>query len=198
MLKTARENRSLPLPMKIFECSDVAVQDAKEERQAKNYRRLCALYMDRKAGFEVAHGLLDRVMQILGVPFLQTKESDAEYGYYIAQADGELRGPLHEQRGTNTERQVALTPDPTYLPGRGATVYLRPKAAASEPTPQPAASTAASALDTIASGLKAALPGKGSRDIVLGSLGILHPTVLSNFELARPCSALEIDVEPLL
>lgn len=88
MLKTARENRSLPLPMKIFECSDVAVQDKREERQSKNYRRLCALYMDRKAGFEVAHGLLDRVMQILGVPFLQTEKSEAEYGYYIAQADG--------------------------------------------------------------------------------------------------------------
>lgn len=76
--------------MKIFECSDVAVQDTREERQARNYRRLCALYMDRKAGFEVAHGLLDRVMQILAVPFLQTKDSQGEYGYYIAQADGEL------------------------------------------------------------------------------------------------------------
>ena len=186
MLKTARENRSLPLPMKIFECSDVAVQDKREERQSKNYRRLCALYMDRKAGFEVAHGLLDRVMQILGVPFLQNKESTAEYGYYIAQADGELRT-------CRCTRREELTADPTYLPGRGATVYLRPKATASEPTPQPA-----SALDTLASGLKAALPGKGSRDIVLGSLGILHPIVLANFELARPCSALEIDVEPLL
>ena len=88
MLKTARENRSLPLPMKIFECSDVAVQDPKAERRARNYRRLCAVYMDRKAGFEVAHGLLDRVMQILGVPFLQTKENEKAYGYYIAQADG--------------------------------------------------------------------------------------------------------------
>ena len=89
MLKTARENRSLPLPMKIFECSDVAVQDATEERQTRNYRRLCALYMDRKAGFEVAHGLLDRIMQILGVPYIQSRESKADYGYYIAQVDGE-------------------------------------------------------------------------------------------------------------
>jgi phenylalanyl-tRNA synthetase beta chain len=70
MLKTARENRALPLP-------------------ARNYRRLCAVYMDKKAGFEVAHGLLDRIMQILGVPFLQTKEAEASYGYYITSADGE-------------------------------------------------------------------------------------------------------------
>ena len=89
MLKTARENRSLPLPMKIFEVSDVAVQDKREERQARNYRRLCALYMDRKAGFEVAHGLLDRIMQILGVPYIQSKDSDAAHGYYIAKHEGE-------------------------------------------------------------------------------------------------------------
>lgn len=100
MLKTARENRSLPLPMKIFECSDIAVQDAAEERGAKNYRRLCALYMDRKAGFEVVHGLLDRIMQILGVPFLQSKEGKGEYGYYIEGSDGEykqLGRPISDQ-----------------------------------------------------------------------------------------------------
>jgi phenylalanyl-tRNA synthetase beta chain len=89
MLKTARENRALPLPMKIFEVSDVAIQDPTAERKARNYRRLCAVYMDKKAGFEVAHGLLDRIMQILGVPFLQTKEAEASYGYYITSADGE-------------------------------------------------------------------------------------------------------------
>lgn len=46
----------------------------------------------------------------------------------------------------------------------------------------------------------AAAPASASkgRDIVLGSLGILHPSVLANFELTRPCSSLEIDVEPLL
>ncbi len=90
LLKTARENKALPLPMKIFEVSDVAVQDKKEERQARNFRRLAALYMDRKAGFEVAHGLLDRVMQILGVPFIGSKDNQASYGYYIQAVDGEF------------------------------------------------------------------------------------------------------------
>ena len=89
-------------------------------------------------------------------------------------------------------KSLVLTIDPTYLPGRGATVYYRPKPNASQPTPQ----KPASALHTLTSHLKAALPG-GS-DMFLGSLGILHPTVLANFELSRPCSALEIDVEPLL
>ena len=49
---------------------------------------MAGVFMDRKAGFEMVHGLLDRVMQILGVPFLQSKESKGDYGYYIAQSDG--------------------------------------------------------------------------------------------------------------
>ncbi|WVO19858.1 phenylalanine-tRNA ligase, beta subunit [Cryptococcus decagattii] len=178
MLKTARENKALSLPMKIFEVSDVAVQDPTEERQARNYRRLCAVYMDRKAGFEVAHGLLDRVMQILAVPFLEKKENEGNYGYYIASAD-----------------------DPTYLPGRAAHVFYRPKPGAHPSKPTPSTSSS-NPIQSFTSDLKAALHAeKGSsweRDINIGSLGILHPSVLVNFELIRPCSALEIDVEPLL
>jgi phenylalanyl-tRNA synthetase beta chain len=89
LLKTIRENRALPLPLKVFEVSDIAVQDRSLERQARNYRRLCGVYMDKKAGFEVVHGLLDRIMQVLGVPFLQSKESKGDYGYYLSQAEGE-------------------------------------------------------------------------------------------------------------
>ena len=48
--------------------------------------------------FEVVHGLLDRIMQILGVPFIGTSSSDAAYGYYIAEAKDE----------------------PSFLPGRAA------------------------------------------------------------------------------
>jgi phenylalanyl-tRNA synthetase beta chain len=165
LLKTVRENKALPLPLKVFEVSDVAVQDASRERKSRNFRRLGAVYVDRKAGFEVVHGLLDRIMQILAVPFIGSKESPAEFGYYIAE-----------------------TNEATYLPGRAANVYLRPRA------PKPAAGLAGAA-----SALKAALPGApAARDIKLGTLGILHPTVLVNFELTRPASVLEIDVEPLL
>ncbi|EIW72865.1 hypothetical protein TREMEDRAFT_37000 [Tremella mesenterica DSM 1558] len=178
MLKTIRENRALPLPVKVFEVSDIAMQDLTAERQARNYRRLCAVYMDRKAGFEVAHGLLDRIMQILGVPFLHSESNEGEYGYYIKGQD-----------------------DDTYLPGRGATVFYRPKPNVnvkhSDSSAQTAVEKGEGALEKMAGALKAALPG-ASRDVVLGSLGILHPEVLGHFELSRPCSALEIDIEPLL
>lgn len=168
LLKTVRENKALPLPLKVFEVSDIALQAPEAERRSCNHRRLGAVYVDRKAGFEVVHGLLDRIMQILAIPFIERAESDKEHGYYIAEAT-----------------------DSTFMPGRAATVFYRPK--------PKAAAAAGSALETVAGALKGALPGAAAaRDIKLGSLGILHPTVLANFELTRPASALEIDVEPLL
>ena len=33
---------------------------------------------------------------------------------------------------------------------------------------------------------------------VIGTLGVLHPDVIHNFELNLPCSALEINIEPFL
>lgn len=32
----------------------------------------------------------------------------------------------------------------------------------------------------------------------VGRLGVLHPDVITRFELTMPCSALEMDIEPLL
>lgn len=90
LLKTIRENRALPLPLKVFEVSDICLQDPSQERKARNDRRMGAIFTDKKAGFEMVHGLLDRIMLILNVPFLQSKESKGDYGYYISQTDGTL------------------------------------------------------------------------------------------------------------
>lgn len=37
-----------------------------------------------------------------------------------------------------------------------------------------------------------------SGEFELGSLGILHPSVLANFDIPYPCSALEFNLEPFL
>ncbi len=50
----------------------------------RNHRRLCAVYYSRTPGFEVIHGLLDRVMQLLEVTF--TKDGS---GYFLKAAEGE-------------------------------------------------------------------------------------------------------------
>ena len=49
---------------------------------AENRRHLCALNYNKSPGFEVIHGLLDRIMQLLEVPY------NKETGYYIRSAEG--------------------------------------------------------------------------------------------------------------
>lgn len=88
LLKSVRENRKHTLPLRIFEVSDIVVQDPREERQARNVRRMAAVFCGRKAGFEVVHGLLDRLMVGLGVRNLVSESSTGESGYYIKASDG--------------------------------------------------------------------------------------------------------------
>ncbi|KAI0068769.1 phenylalanyl-tRNA synthetase [Artomyces pyxidatus] len=159
LLKTVRENRSHALPLRIFEASDVVFVDRTRERQARNVRHAAAVWCNKTAGFEVVHGLLDRAMAMLEVPRIASTDAQAETGYYIKER-----------------------PDPTFFPGRAATIYYR----APPPKPKPSG-----ALQTI----KAALHKK-SGDLEIGKLGILHPEVLEKFEIGYPCSALEFSLEP--
>lgn len=64
----AGANKSAPLPVKLFEVSDVILVDESTDVGARNERRLVAVNCDKSSGFEVIHGLLNRVMQVLGVP----------------------------------------------------------------------------------------------------------------------------------
>ena len=101
---------------------------------ARNERRLCAVNYNKSPGFEVVHGLLDRIMQLLEVPFDATKTGS---GYHLKAAD-----------------------DETFFPGRCAHVVVD------------------------------GLP--------VGILGVLHPDVITGFDLNLPCSALELNIEPFL
>lgn len=87
LLKTLVANRKMPLPLKLFEISDVVVADDDTEVGARNERRLCAVNCNKTAGFEVVHGLLDRVMQLLDVPW---KTGNQKHGYYLQATDGRL------------------------------------------------------------------------------------------------------------
>merc|ERR1712147_209145 len=78
LLKTVQANRKMPLPLKLFEISDVVLRDAGAEVGARNERHLSAVFYNTSPGFEVIHGLLDRVMQLLEVP--NTMDSA---GYHI-------------------------------------------------------------------------------------------------------------------
>ncbi|XP_067619497.1 phenylalanine--tRNA ligase beta subunit [Eurosta solidaginis] len=84
LLKTLVANRKMPLPLKLFEISDVVVADDDTEVGARNERRLCAVNCNKTAGFEVVHGLLDRVMQLLEVPW---KSGSIQQGYNLQAAE---------------------------------------------------------------------------------------------------------------
>lgn len=98
LLKTLAANRKMPLPLKLFEVSDVVLADGKSEVGAKNERRVCAVNCNKTAGFEVVHGLLDRIMQLLEVAW------DKQEGYYLQAAD-----------------------DPSFFAGRCASVVYKGK-----------------------------------------------------------------------
>ena len=90
LLKTIRENRSHPLPMRVFETSDIVLKDSSLERQARNVRKLGAVWCNKTAGFEVVHGLLDRVMAMLEIPRLAAGDKTSKHGFYIKETEGIL------------------------------------------------------------------------------------------------------------
>eukprot|EP00854_Cymbomonas_tetramitiformis_P004144 gene4144-5122_t len=68
LLKTMGANKEAPIPVKIFEVSDVVELDPTADTGARNIRRVAALFCGATSGFEVIHGLMDRMMEVLGVP----------------------------------------------------------------------------------------------------------------------------------
>lgn len=87
LLKTVSSNKKMPLPHKLFEISDVVLRNDTTEVGAHNSRRLCAVYANKSAGFEIIHGLVDRVFTLLEVPWSANKD---ENGYYLRAVDGKI------------------------------------------------------------------------------------------------------------
>lgn len=88
LLKTIRENRQHSLPIKVFEASDVVFKDDAEERKARNERHFGAAFCGKTSGFEVVHGLLDRLMLMLAVGTDQTGAIEKKEGYWIEETNG--------------------------------------------------------------------------------------------------------------
>ncbi|KAG1143829.1 hypothetical protein G6F37_005418 [Rhizopus arrhizus] len=146
ILKTLNSNKKLAMPIKVFEVSDVGFKDETRERRARNERHFCATYTSKTSGFEVIHGLLDRVMAMLSTPRIHKNDVN-ELGYWIEEAE-----------------------DATYFPGRSAYIYAR-------------------YIDSETDERK---------QCKIGSFGVLHPTVLENFELTNPTTAIEVNIEPFV
>ncbi|KAG6718182.1 hypothetical protein I3842_04G137800 [Carya illinoinensis] len=67
LLKTVGQNKAHPKPIKIFEVGDVVRLDETKDVGATNRRQLAALYCGATAGYEIIHGLMERIMQVIGL-----------------------------------------------------------------------------------------------------------------------------------
>jgi phenylalanyl-tRNA synthetase beta chain len=68
LLKTVNNNKKMALPMKLFEISDVVMVCTETDTGAVNQRNIAALICGVTSTFTTLHGLVDRVMQVLGIP----------------------------------------------------------------------------------------------------------------------------------
>lgn len=116
LLKTIRENKGHSVPMKIFEVSDVVFKDETQERKARNERHFAAAWYGRTSGFEVVHGLLDRVLLMLRTSFLTHDE-----GLSGKSIDFEIKENPSKPDGYWIEE----LDDATFFAGHAASVYLR-------------------------------------------------------------------------
>jgi len=177
LLKTFQHNKSASFAngFKLFEISDAVIIDRKHVVTdtvvgARNVRKLAAAYAGPTSGFEVIHGLVDRVMTLIEVApdkeYVKTsgKKSDKtgagnENNYRISRegwsytiAPLPYDGDAHESK--------------MYFPGRAAEILVtRPNC---------------------------------DKKIRVGTFGILHPLVLKNFDIQYPTSVVEIDLEELM
>ena len=73
LLKTVAANKDAALPLKLFEIGDVIVIDPATETGSRNERHLAAVHCSREAEFEIVHGLLHRIMELVGIPLAGTR-----------------------------------------------------------------------------------------------------------------------------
>ena len=116
LLKTIRENKKHSVPIKVFEVSDVAFKDLALERKSRNERHFAAAWYGKTSGFEVVHGLLDRVLLMLKTAFLTHEE-----GLEGKKMDYEVREDPSKPDGYWIEE----IDEPTFFSGHAAAIYLR-------------------------------------------------------------------------
>lgn len=118
LLKTIRENTAHAVPIRIFEASDVVFKDESAERKARNERHFAAAWYGKSSGFEMVHGLLDRVLLMLRTA-AATHEEGLDGKAASAQA-ALTAGP-----GKPDGYWIEEVHEDVFFPGRGAAVWLR-------------------------------------------------------------------------
>ena len=128
LLKTLQHNKSASFTggFKLFEISDVVVPDDEHVVTetivgAKNMRKVCAVYAGPTSGFEIIHGLVDRIMTLTEVApeaeYIANSVKGVEEKYRVSKEDWfyTIR-ELKEDGGHSSAG--------TYFPGRAAEILL--------------------------------------------------------------------------
>jgi phenylalanyl-tRNA synthetase beta chain len=120
----ANASASFAAGVRLFEVTDVVLRDAASDTGARNERRVAALYSSTTAGFEVTHGLVDRIMRLLEVP---VKPYAWQVPTVAAGSGAAAPAAVYGRGGLRyTVRPLtAATAIPTYFPGLGAQVVLQ-------------------------------------------------------------------------
>ena len=157
--------------------SDVLLLDGTADTGASNARHVAALYAGPMAGYEVIHGLVDRLMALLEVPrrpFAWEQAAGAGAGAGAVVAAGGGGGAVYGRGGLRywVEPEAGVA---SYFPGRAARLVLERAAGGGDGS-----------------------SGGGTTRVTAGTFGVLHPRVLAAFELGFPVSVLELDIEHFL
>jgi len=128
LLKTLQHNKSASFTggFKLFEISDVVIPDDEHVVTetivgAKNMRKVCAVYAGPTSGFEIIHGLVDRIMTLTEVApeaeYIANSVKGVEEKYRVSKEDWfyTIR-ELKEDGGHSSAG--------TYFPGRAAEILL--------------------------------------------------------------------------
>ena len=126
LLMTLKHNKAASFTdgFKLFEISDVVVPDDQHVVTetvvgAKNSRRVCAVYAGPTSGFEIIHGLVDRIMTLCEVAPLEA---------YVPLNERTKEEPFRVSRDGWWYAIEALdeshAESPTYFPGRAAALWL--------------------------------------------------------------------------
>jgi len=178
LLKVLAANKADPLPVRIFECGDVVFQDSTRAERARNFRRLAALHAGTSSGISQLHGLVDKFMEQLGVNFVLL--TDFEKAVSKAREAGDTKSKFYTIAHSESKSN-------TFLPGRSIDIIVSGLSPAAETELQ---TNRAAVLRN----------SKAPSGLIVGSFGILNPTVVENFELAQHavCSVVELDIELFL
>jgi len=128
LMKTLQHNKSASFlsGFKLFEISDVVVTDKTHVVTetivgAKNSRKLCAVYAGKTSGFEIIHGLVDRIMTLTEVApeqqYIANSTKGLEETYRVAR-----EGWFYTIRELTEESDHPYAG--TYFPGRAAEILL--------------------------------------------------------------------------